>query len=83
MSNQTKNILESTTNYLPSNSLELVDLLNDLEGLVEVHPEEKTQLKQFPSMDIISGYPDKPTLQLCFWVHRYYDLLRNTSNKNC
>jgi hypothetical protein len=71
----TKKLFDSTINYLPSNSLDLVDLLNDLENLVELHPEEKIRLKKFPSMDIIFGYPNNPTLQLCFWVHRYYDLL--------
>lgn len=72
---QTIKLFESTNNYLLSDPLELADLLLDLENLIELHPEEKAQLKQFPSMDIISGYPNNPTLQLCFWVHRYYDLL--------
>jgi hypothetical protein len=76
-----KRIFNISVNYLPKNSLELSELLIELESLIELHPEEKSHLINFPYIDIFTGLPNITTLQNCFWIHRYYDLVETPQIK--
>jgi hypothetical protein len=78
---ETKRIHSENMDYLPADTLQIKELLNDVENLIELYPEEKKYLLNQSKVDIRSGYPENPILQMCFWVHRYNEFLENPHMK--
>ncbi|MFX0195358.1 MAG: hypothetical protein ACFFCW_04475 [Candidatus Hodarchaeota archaeon] len=76
---QAKKLYLDVTMYLPSDPLELVELLEDVEDLVGLLQEEKQDLLNVPKIDISSNYLNSPILQMCFWIHRYHEYMGNAS----
>ncbi len=68
-----------TKDYLPSNRLDLAELIREVDSLVEVFPHEKINILNIPQLDIASDYPKNELLQMCFWVHRHHKLIENSS----
>ncbi len=74
---ETEQLYADVNNYLPSDTLELSEIMSDLDSLIEFSAEEKMHILNIPEIDIFCGYPDKPVLQLCFWVHKHNELAGN------
>ena len=71
---QTKQIYGDLKEYLPSNPIETSELLNQIEGIIEVDANDLSNVINPISFDISTGHSREPMLHLCFWVHRHYEI---------
>lgn len=71
---ETKQISANAKKYLPSNPLETSDLLDQLEGIIAIRPNEILNILNPINFDISTGHSREPMLHLCFWVHRHYEI---------
>ena len=79
---ETKKLYSMINDYLPSNRLDLAELIREVENLVGVFPHEKKNILNIPQLDIASDYPKNELLQMCFWVHHHHKLNENSSVKS-
>jgi len=79
---ETKKLYSMINDYLPSNRLDLAELIREVENLVGVFPHEKKNILNIPQLDIASDYPKNELLQMCFWVHHHHKLNGNSSVKS-
>jgi hypothetical protein len=69
----------SCSGYVGSDKLEISEQIEAIQDLIYLHPEEKKDLQEIGVLDTRHWYPEHETLQLCFWVHKYFDLEEDRS----
>ena len=71
---RTKKLLNELNHYIPSDPLEKIEVLAQLDKFIELTSQEKNILKNRIQVNSHFDFPQDQSLKICFWVHKYHDL---------
>lgn len=70
-------LISFLSEYLPSDSLERLELLDDLEQVLDLEQGERKNLLLHPDLTLAQGSVDSPVINLCARHHQYLKLVEN------
>ena len=73
--NKCQEISKNLNEYLPINPIERSEIIDQLESIIPLDKESKKILIHFKKHKTDSDCPNIPSLQVCFWVNQYHELL--------
>lgn len=79
---EAEKILQFMTKYIPDNTLDRVDVIEDLSLLINVSVDIKEELFKVPKLGGSADQPDHTLLRACYWVHKYIALKSHSSVLN-
>jgi hypothetical protein len=71
--------IDRVTSFFPSKTLEVEELLSDLRTLLNCDRMRYSQIGDLVHITLPDASPTDPILHACYWIHRQYDLVHNST----